>query len=417
MEQLRDATRDLHAQVEALPFVSALFESRLPVESYVGQLRALSILHGVLERALNESTHPLIQAVWEADMQRLPLLEADLAYFQPRTQGDIPEATSAALRLADQVTLRSVQDPPSLLGYVYVLEGSALGAAILRPQVAQNFRLPGREGVSYLWNYGNQIAEHWKQFRRRMNEALTAPAVQQRVVAAACEAFEGLARVFGALYPVRQEALPTLVTSLNPEAGSHPIPSDPRELQAAVRAGQRCWARFPYFPQRYGHRGEKFASSDSAWLVTLADYDPPQVQQQVTWLGQVLAARGMPRWLLETHLELLYEELTAAVPEKQAAYQKLWNAACQLAETRRRHVDEALSRKLADRFDAAVGREWSERLPGTGALLAAAVADERAGVQNAVESLESWLTDATRFPAPWIRAVREVLQEARDAAQ
>jgi hypothetical protein len=205
MEQLGDATRDLHAQLEALPFVVALLEGRLPLESYVGQLRALAILHGVLERALTGLTHPAIKAVWEEGMKRLPLLENDLAYFQPRSKGD------------------------------------------------------------------------------------------------ACEAFEGLARVFRALYPVNQEALRTLVTSLNPEAGSHPIPSDPRELQAAVRAGERCWQRFPYFSQRYGHRGEKFTSSDSAWLVTLVEYDQARVHQQVAWLGQVLAARGMPRLLLETH--------------------------------------------------------------------------------------------------------------------
>ena len=417
MEQLRDATRDLHAQLEALPFVAALFQGRLPLESYVGQLRTLAILHAALELGLTGSTHPAIQAVWEEGMQRLTLLENDLAYFQPRTQGDIPEATTAALTLAEHVALRTVQDPLTLLGYVYVLEGSTQGAAILRPQVAEIFHLAGTEGVSYLWNYGDQAAEHWAQFSRRMNGAVTDPTAQRRVVEAACEAFAGLARMFGALYPVHPEALRTLVTSLNPEAGSHPIPSDPRELQAAARAGERCWQRFPYFPERYGHRGEKFASSDSAWLVTLAEYDQARVDQQVAWLGQVLAARGMPRWLLETHLELLYEELTIAVPEKQLAYQKLLNAARQLADTRRQHLGEALSRRLAERFDAAVGRELSERLPGTGALLAAAVADERAGVQNAVESLESWLTDATRFPPPWILAVRAVIQEARDTAK
>ena len=307
------------------------------LESYVGQLRALAILHGVLEQALTGLTHPAIKAVWEEGMKRLPLLENDLAYFQPRSKGDIPEATAAALTLAEHVALRTVQDPLTLLGYVYVLEGSTQGAAVLRPRVAETFQLNGSEGLSYLLNYGDQAADHWAQFSRRMNGAVTDPAAQRRVVEAACEAFEGLARVFGALYPVNQEALRTLVTSLNPEAGSHPIPSDPRELQAAVRAGERCWQRFPYFSQRYGHRGEKFTSSDSAWLVTLAEYDQARVHQQVAWLGQVLAARGMPRLLLETHLELLYEELTSAVPEKQAAYQKLWNAARQLAETRRRH--------------------------------------------------------------------------------
>ncbi|MCY2988039.1 MAG: biliverdin-producing heme oxygenase [Planctomycetota bacterium] len=234
MEQLRDATRDLHAQLEALPFVAALFDGRLPLESYVGQLRALAILHGVLEHALTGQAHPTIKAVWEAGMTRLPLLEKDLAYFQPRTRGDIPGATAEALSLAERVRLRAVQDPVTLLGYVYVLEGSTQGAAVLRPQVAQTFQLSNSEGQTYLLNYGDRAADHWMHFSRKTNRAITEPAAQQGVVEAACEAFEGLARIFGALYPVNQEALRTLVTSLNPEAGSHPIPSDPRELQAAV---------------------------------------------------------------------------------------------------------------------------------------------------------------------------------------
>jgi heme oxygenase len=416
MEQLRDATRGLHTQLEALPFVAALFAGRLPLESYVGQLRALAILHGVLEHTLNDSLHPVLKSVWEAGMNRLPLLEKDLAYFQPRTRGDIPEATAEALRLAERVRLRAVQEPLTLLGYVYVLEGSTQGAAVLRPQVAETFQLSNSEGQTYLLNYGDQAVGQWMHFGRQMNQAITDPAAQRGVVEAACEAFEGLTRIFGALYPVTPEALRTLVTSLNPEAGSHPIPSDPRELSAAVRAGERCWQRFPYLAQRYAQRGQKFTSSDSAWLVTLAEYDQPRVHQQVAWLGQVLAGRGMPRLLLETHLELLYEELTKAIPEKQAAYQKLLNAARQLAETRRHHVDDALSRSLATSFDVAVGQELSERLPGTGALLVAAVADERAGVQNAVESLESWLTDSARFPQAWIGAVRAVLQVARKVA-
>jgi hypothetical protein len=72
---------------------------------------------------------------------------------------------------------------------------------------------------------------------------------------------------------------------------------------------------------------------------------------------------------------------------------------------------------LAAEFDVAVGPEWSARLPGTGTLLAAAVADEKAGIKNAVESIESWMTDAARFPQNWIDAVRTTIRKARELAR
>jgi hypothetical protein len=250
-----------------------------------------------------------------------------------------------------------------------------------------------------------------------MNLAVIEPAEQERVVAAACEAFEGLARVFRALYPIQPQTARPLAASLNPEAGAHPIPSDPREIEAAVRAGELCWQRFPYFEWRYAGRGKKFASSDSAWLVTLAEQDQAQVDQQVEWLGQVLAARGMPRLTLETHLELLYQELIIAVPEKQQSYGKLLSAANRLANSRRSHIDDETSRTLVADFDSAIGPEWSARLSKMGELLVSAVADEKAGVKNSVESIELWLSDAARFPQTWINAVRATIQTARAEAR
>jgi hypothetical protein len=69
--------------------------------------------------------------------------------------------------------------------------------------------------------------------------------------------------------------------------------------------------------------------------------------------------------------------------------------------------------ELCAAFDRAVGPAWAARLPGTGTLLACAVADECSGSPLAVTSLQSWLTDATRFPPVWIAAVAATLAVAR----
>jgi hypothetical protein len=68
---------------------------------------------------------------------------------------------------------------------------------------------------------------------------------------------------------------------------------------------------------------------------------------------------------------------------------------------------------VAATFPERAGAALAPALPEAGHLLAAAVADERAGVANAVHSLEEWLTAPDRFPAPWAIAVRATIRDAR----
>ena len=417
MEELKAATSLAHAQLQTTPFFVALPACQLPLESYVGQLRALAVIHAVLEPALAASSHPALVAVWRADMRKTPWLEQDLRYFAPRAVADLKEAVDEALRVAEQMRLWSVERPLRLLGAVYVLEGSTLGGVLLGRQCARAFLLADHAGLAYLNSYGPAVPAHWAEFRERMNALSLDGAEREAVRAGAVEFFAGLAAVFRALYPVRPESKTWLATTINPEAGRHPVPAEPAEVEAALRAADRCWTQFPYFSARYGERGRRFARSDGAWLATLGQYEPAVVREQVRWLGRLLAARGMPTLLLATQLDLLGAELTAACPEKRAAYEQLLAAAADLHRTRARWLSDAAQAELSAAFDRAVGREWSQRLPATGRLLAAAVADEAAGNAGAVEALKTWLSDGARFPAVWTAAVETILAHARQLSR
>jgi hypothetical protein len=205
------------------------------------------------------------------------------------------------------------------------------------------------------------------------------------------------------------------VAALNPEAGDHAVPDDPRELRAALLAGERTRHRFVYYERRYGERGRRFTHSDSAWIVTLAGR-PEVAERQLRWLGALLAARGMPRWLLEEHLRVLHAELVAAVPERRDAYEDLLRVAEVFREERLDGLDEAACEAIAQAFDHRVGAAAAE-LPEAGALLVAAVADERAGLDRAVDSLMDWLADPTRFPDAWATAAAETIAAARTSAR
>src|SRR6478736_134439 len=157
---------------------------------------------------------------------------------------------------------------------------------------------------------------------------------------------------------------------VNPSSGGYEITTDATLLRAAVRAAQGSIDAMPYYGIRYGERGSRFATTDSAWLISLATLAESRAVHQVQWLSRVLAARGMPTWLLEMHLDALVSE--------PAAVGSLPAAADALAVARRRHVDDELIRSADDWADEALGQDLP--VPRSGALMAAAIADERSGV-------------------------------------
>jgi hypothetical protein len=201
-------------------------------------------------------------------------------------------------------------------------------------------------------------------------------------------------------------------TIINADAGTHPVPSDPRALEASVRAGDICWHWFPYLSERYGERGHRFTRSDSAWLATLTRLDLPGATRQIAWLRGVLATRGIPSVLLQTHLEVLCDALDRAIPADHAAHATLRQAAEGLHEARRVRISDGQVTELSEAFDGATGAALRARLPRTPLLLVSAVVDEMDGSPGAVANLAGWLTDRQRFPVDWIAAVEAAIARA-----
>ena len=416
MKRLKEETKECHLKLEVLPYIRFLIDRKLPLESYVNQLRALAIIHGVLESELAACEDGRIKEIWEDGLRKLPLLEKDLAFFAPRIVADADSCIAAAHAMTEKIRIRGIEQPLTLLGYLYVMEGSTLGNTMHLPDISAIFRLRGADGCSYYASYQEQVHKHWKQFAKKMNSMLDDPSSYDSIIAAAREAFSGLQVLYTALYPLAKTDKRFHVTRINPEAGNHPIPADEREIEAALRASARGWNEFPYFAHRYGERGRRFADSDSCWLATLVALDEEIVQGQIDWLCRLLATRGMPSLLLERSLLFLYEELLVAVPDKQEGYEKLRTQADRFRQARGKRLPEAEVDSMVVEFERAVGAEMAATYRNTGQLLAAAVADERNGIEGAVASMRAWLADAERFSAPWIAAVDESIARAQSAA-
>jgi len=415
MEALKLAVQEQHRRMESLPFFRALTTNHLPLASYVGQLRSLAIVHGALEHECAQLPADGVGAFLAHRSPRLAHLREDLGVFEPLLIPDNKAALPCALGIAEQIRRTRTERPADLLGIVYVMEGSSLGNAMLLPGVLRNFGDRTRGTARYYQGHGARTGEHWAAFRAAVN-AFPADAGERRgIIDAALDLFGRLEGLYRALYPIPAEADAFTATMLNPAAGDHPVPQDPRAFQAAVAAAGACHDEFPYFEERFQERGREFARSDAAWLATLADLPEAQVLSQVEWLGRILGNRGIPRLTLERQLILLDEALAAAWPERAGDFRILGEAAGMLARERLRLLPEPVFQELVLAFQRATDNELGGRFKGTGALIVSAVCDEAAGITGAVDSLQPWLTEAARFPPAWIAAVDATVAGAREA--
>ena len=410
--RLKEETKDCHSRIEALPYFNALSEHKLPLECYVNQLRALAVVHGVFETEIGSSEDNRITAIWDDGLKKLPLLVQDLKFFESRVVSDTSRSIDAALAMTGDIRLRGIENPVTLLGYLYVFEGSTLGNSMHKSDIVATYQLNDLDGCCYYSSYQDQVPLHWNQFSEKMNKTLEDSSLHDQIVESVRKAFSGLEALHKALYPIDVKVKAYHATRINPEAGNHPIPEDEREIQAALKASKRGWSEFSYYEQRYGGRGKRFSDSDTCWLVTLTRLDPESLQKQIEWLGRVLSTRGMPLIMLECTLKFLHEELVKAVPAQKITYDKLLMAADMLRKLRINIMPEKDFEALSREFDQAVGSKLARKYINTGKLLVASVIDEKNGIAGAVAALQGWLTDSLRFPENWIQAVNSTIKKA-----
>ena len=169
----------------------------------------------------------------------------------------------------------------------------------------------------------------------------------------------------------------------------------------------------PYLRIRFGLRGDAFARTDSGYLTTLASFPLEHVVEQVRWLARVLSSRGMPSWIMETHLEILTAELTAAMPERGHEFRKLRYAAQALRTERLAIIPEALFVDLSKTFAEQTG----DRIPHFGEVVLSAVCDKACGIDAAVTSVAAWLEASDSLPAAWRARVTDLIDRAQQVAQ
>jgi heme oxygenase len=137
---MRAGSRDEHEAAEQSPFIAELLSGNLGKDAYIDYLLRLRVVYAALESAVRfDRDDPLVAAVYDPILERLPAIDADLGHW---AEGTLPDIKSPA---AEQYRsrLESVRGG-SLLAHHYTRYlGDLSGGRVIRRALDRVYSLGG----------------------------------------------------------------------------------------------------------------------------------------------------------------------------------------------------------------------------------------------------------------------------------
>lgn len=177
VKRLKAATRGAHGDLDAFIMAAKPFEIR---ENFGKFVETQYLFHRDLDAFF--SNHTLDGLLPDLKgRRRLPMIEQDLADLGLA----IPETSEP------RFTAETPFDLPEAMGWLYVVEGSNLGAAFLLKDAAK-LGLDEEFGARHLAGAPEGRGLHWRTFTAALDEISLTVEEEERVVAGAEEAFRAV---------------------------------------------------------------------------------------------------------------------------------------------------------------------------------------------------------------------------------
>ncbi|HSM03589.1 MAG TPA: biliverdin-producing heme oxygenase, partial [Longimicrobiales bacterium] len=306
---MREATARTHEKLEEAHLAQRLQDGSIERQAYVDYLRAIAVLVANLRTAIRRHGTTDLARVLPTLEDWAERLDADIRTLAGDDATANERAQTAVLKFIQEAYGHLGHETDWLYGVLYVLHGSHNGNRRIADAITRGLDLTGDAGTSYFRATEGRSGV-WRSFKAYLDERLVSEEQRRQAGAGAAETFECMQRVFQALEEPDGRAV--TASAVNPEAGDHPVHSDPRLARLASEVGRASHLAFGYLVRRYGSRGEAFARSDGVWMVTLLEMPEDRAHRRVEWLAGLLSSRGIPSICLEYHLERFHHALSEA---------------------------------------------------------------------------------------------------------
>jgi len=156
---IRQRTRVFHHGLEARIDLSRHLGSH---SGYRNLLSRFLRVYRPLERLIDSQPREWLELLKWSERPRLVRLESDLRFLGDSAR-EISEVTDCS-------TLPEVDDLDTLMGALYVIEGSSLGGQFLYREIHSRLGLDAHNGASFFFGEGERTVEVWKWYVSLMEE-------------------------------------------------------------------------------------------------------------------------------------------------------------------------------------------------------------------------------------------------------
>lgn len=199
MIRLKTSTQSLHDLAEKHAFQRMLMRGELPLSGYAAYLGQMFLVHGDLEALLaSRADHAAFRLVLRSHHFRVNHLRDDLRGLS--MDADCVEALPATRRLIEEVRSQAAGNPLTLLGHLYVLEGSTNGGKFIAAAVRRAYGFAESGSLSYLDPHGPRQRDRWQAFKDSMEAVHFSASRIEMLVAAASTVFSGIVSIFDDLH-------------------------------------------------------------------------------------------------------------------------------------------------------------------------------------------------------------------------
>lgn len=196
MTRFKTETRAAHDAAENIPFMKDLMGGQLPLAVNGQAIAQMGLVREKLESLLASMPADAAAVVMPYHHQAAAF-KADAKVWG--ADADAPLAPTQAF--IEKLESWKNEFPLALLAALYVLEGSNMGASIIRKRLKELHNLPAdQQGLSSLDPHGSELMNRWRQFAGQVNALDLTDEQKDRMVDAASDTFKAVGDIHNAVY-------------------------------------------------------------------------------------------------------------------------------------------------------------------------------------------------------------------------
>jgi len=185
-EHLKKQTWALHKKLDQLPALSCMMQNDLSLAQYRGFLEKMYCFHATVQPLVFASLADYrIDDLGQRD--KLPALRRDLQALDVDVSCMDAQLAGCCLSLTQM-------EPASMLGALYVMEGSTQGGQFLQQKILSRF--DRQDIVNFFRVYGDLNGVFWKKFLEHLNTSLVSSDEQAAAVKGAEKVYQILLELF-----------------------------------------------------------------------------------------------------------------------------------------------------------------------------------------------------------------------------